>query len=78
MMCAGDLATIYSLTALFNAGLSGQGEVIATVEDTNLYANSDWTTFRTSSSSPRNSMGNLTVVHPRRRAARPAAIRRQR
>jgi len=61
----GDLATIYGLTALFNAGLSGQGEVIATVEDTNLYANSDWTTFRNVFQlTTKYPMGNLTVVHP--------------
>ena len=60
----GDLATIYGLTALFNAGFSGQGQVIATVEDTNLFANSDWTTFRNVFALTKYTAGNLLVVHP--------------
>jgi subtilase family serine protease len=60
----GDLATIYGLTALFNQGFSGQGEVIAVVEDTNLFANSDWTTFRSAFGLTRYTAGKLEVVHP--------------
>jgi subtilase family serine protease len=60
----GDLATIYGLKALFNAGYSGQGQVIATVEDTNLFANSDWTTFRSVFGLNKYAAGSLTVVHP--------------
>jgi subtilase family serine protease len=60
----GDLATIYGLNALFTAGYSGQGEVIATVEDTNLFANSDWTTFRKVFGLTAYTAGNLKLVHP--------------
>jgi subtilase family serine protease len=60
----GDLATIYGLKALFNAGYSGQGQVIATVEDTNLFANSDWTTFRNTFALNQYTTGTLKVVHP--------------
>jgi subtilase family serine protease len=61
----GDLATIYGLNALFNAGYSGQGVVIATVEDTNLYANSDWTTFRSTFGLTKYTAGSLEVMHPK-------------
>jgi subtilase family serine protease len=60
----GDLATIYGLNALFAAGFSGQGEVIATVEDTNLYKDSDWTTFRNVFGLTKYTAGKLQVVHP--------------
>jgi len=60
-----DLATIYNLTPLFGAGNSGTGQTIAVVEDSDLYSNSDWTTFRStfglSTSYPN---GSLTTVHP--------------
>jgi subtilase family serine protease len=60
----GDLATIYGLTALFKAGYRGTGQVLATVEDTNLYANSDWTTFRRVFGLTSYTAGKLQVVHP--------------
>jgi subtilase family serine protease len=42
-----DLATIYDLNPLFAAGFSGQGQTIAVVEDSDMFATSDWLTFRT-------------------------------
>jgi len=42
----GDLATIYNFTPVFNSGITGQGQTIVVVEDTDLYSVSDWTTFR--------------------------------
>ena len=45
-LSAGDLATIYNLTPLFNAGYSGKGQTIMVVEDTYLYSTADWTVFR--------------------------------
>ncbi len=59
-----DLQTIYGLTALYNAGYTGKGQVIAVVEDTNLYRNSDWSTFRTVFGLTKYPTGNLEVVHP--------------
>ena len=41
-----DLATIYNFNPLFSVGISGQGQKIVVIEDTNLFASSDWTTFR--------------------------------
>ncbi len=60
----GDLQTIYGLTALYTAGYTGKGEVIATVEDTNLYNNADWSKFRTVFGLTKYSDGKLQVVHP--------------
>ena len=43
---AGDIATIYNLSPLFAAGITGKGQSIMVVEDTYLYSTSDWTIFR--------------------------------
>jgi subtilase family serine protease len=44
----GDLATIYNLNPLFAAGLTGVGQTIAVIEDTNIKNASDVATFRSS------------------------------
>src|SRR5258708_6968679 len=41
-----DLAKIYNLNPLFNAGISGQGQTIVLVENTDVFSASDWNTFR--------------------------------
>ncbi len=41
-----DLATIYNLNPLFSAGATGKGQTIVVVEDSNMYNNADWNTFR--------------------------------
>ncbi|GGA25574.1 S53 family peptidase [Dyella nitratireducens] len=56
-----DLATIYNLNPLFNAGVNGTGQTIVLVEDTNVYSASDITTFRSTFGLP---TANFTQVHP--------------
>lgn len=41
-----DLATIYNLKSLFDSGVSGQGQTIVVVEDSDVVNTADWTTFR--------------------------------
>ncbi len=60
----GDLAVIYNFTPLFKAGISGAGQTIAVIEDSDLYAASDWTTFRSAFGLSQYSSGSLTTVHP--------------
>jgi subtilase family serine protease len=43
---AADLATIYNFTPAFNSGVTGKGQTIVVLEDTNLYAAADWLVFR--------------------------------
>jgi hypothetical protein len=59
-----DLATIYNFNPLFNAGYSGQGQTIILVEPTNLWADSDWTTFRQEFGLSSFTAGSLTTIHP--------------
>jgi subtilase family serine protease len=59
-----DLATIYNLNPLFNAGLTGAGQTIVVIEDSDLYSTSDWTTFRSEFGLSGYTSGSLTTVHP--------------
>jgi subtilase family serine protease len=43
---AADLATIYNFNPLFAAGITGKGQTIVVLEDTNQYNAGDWTVFR--------------------------------
>jgi len=58
-----DLATIYNLNPLFSAGLTGQGQTITLVEDTNLFSNNDWSTF-VSTFGLSGYGGTLTTINP--------------
>jgi subtilase family serine protease len=42
-----DLETIYNLNPLFTSGISGQGQTVVLIEDTNVKGSTDWNTFRT-------------------------------
>ena len=70
-----DLATIYSLTPLFSSGISGQGQTIAVVEDTNLFATTDWTTFRSRFGLSKYTSGTLMQVHPGSSCGNPGVTR---
>ena len=59
-----DLATIYNLNPLFEAGVSGQGQTIALVEDSDVYSPANWTTFRSVLGLSGYSGGSFTEIHP--------------
>ena len=65
-----DLATIYNFNQAFNGGITGKGQTIYLVEDSDIYTNggtvNDWTTFRTGFGIPvANYPGaSLTTIHP--------------
>ena len=61
-----DLATIYNFNPAFAAGTTGQGQTIYLIEDTDLYTNNDWTTFRSTFGIPVSSYpsASLTTVNP--------------
>ena len=59
-----DLATIYNLNPLFSAGISGQGQTIVLIEDTDLYSTKDWDTFRSTFGLSSYTGGSLTQIHP--------------
>jgi subtilase family serine protease len=61
---AADLATIYNFNPLFKAGITGKGQTIVLIEDTNLYSAGDWSTFRKVLGLDVYHDGSLTQVNP--------------
>src|ERR1700674_4150913 len=59
-----DLATIYNLNPLFNAGNSGQGQTIVLIEDTDVFSALDWTNFRSTLGLSGYTSASFTQVHP--------------
>jgi subtilase family serine protease len=59
-----DLAAIYDLNPLFAQGITGVGQTIAVIEDTDLYSSTDWDIFRSTFGLSQYTAGTLTTVHP--------------
>jgi hypothetical protein len=59
-----DLATIYNLNPLFASGISGQGQTIVLIEDTDVYSAADWKTFRSTFGLAGYAAGSFAQVHP--------------
>jgi len=59
-----DLATIYNLNPLFSAGISGQGQSITLIEDTDVFSASDWSTFRSTLGLSTYSGATFSSSHP--------------
>jgi len=59
-----DLATIYNLNPLFSAGISGQGQTIVLIEDSDVFSGSDWATFRSTFGLSSYTSASFAQVHP--------------
>jgi uncharacterized repeat protein (TIGR01451 family) len=60
-----DLATIYDLNPLFSDGISGKGQTIVVIEDSNVYSTADWSAFRAAFGlTAAYPSGTLTEEHP--------------
>jgi subtilase family serine protease len=59
-----DLAKIYNLTPLFSADISGQGQTIVLIEDTDVFSSTDWSTFRQTFGLSGYTSASFTEVHP--------------
>ena len=60
-----DLATIYNLTPLFAAGITGKGQTVVVIEDEDPYSLSDWNTFRKVTGLGRAyPYGTIATTHP--------------
>ncbi len=64
LVVPGDLATIYNLNPLFSEGISGQGQTIVVLEDTDVYTTADWTSFRSVFGLSSYTEGSFTQIHP--------------
>jgi len=59
-----DLATIYNFNPEFDAGITGKGETITVVEDSDIYSAKDWTIFRSLFGLSKYTSGSLIQSHP--------------
>jgi subtilase family serine protease len=59
-----DLATIYNLNPLFSAGITGQGQTVVVIEDTDVDNANDWNTFRSNYGLADYTSGSFTQIHP--------------
>jgi pro-kumamolisin-like protein len=64
LVVPGDLAKIYSLNPLFSASISGRGQTIVVIEDTDVYTTADWKSFRSVFGLSSYTEGSLTQIHP--------------
>jgi hypothetical protein len=64
LVVPGDLETIYNINPLFTAGISGQGQTIVVLEDTNVFSVADWASFRSVFGLSSYSDGSFTQIHP--------------
>jgi subtilase family serine protease len=66
LMAPADLATIYNFNSLFQGAtpITGKGQTIAVVEDTDLYSDSDWTNFRRIFGLSIYHEGTMSTIHP--------------
>jgi subtilase family serine protease len=60
----GDLAVIYNMDPLFKNGVTGAGQTVVVVEDTDIYSSSDWTNFRSTFGLSRFHAGSLVTANP--------------
>jgi len=63
-MVPADLAKIYNLNPVLSSGLSGQGQTIVLIEDTDLFSASDWDTFRSTFGLSGYTSASISTVHP--------------
>lgn len=56
-----DLAKIYNFNPVYSSGITGTGQTIVLIEDTNVYSTADITTFRSTFGLP---AATFTQVHP--------------
>src|SRR5713226_6271115 len=59
-----DLAKIYNLNPLFSRGISGQGQTIVLIEDTDVFSSTDWTIFRSTFGLSGYTSASFAQVHP--------------
>lgn len=60
----GDLAKIYRFNPLFRNGITGAGQTIYLIEDTDVYSAADWTTFRQTFGLSQYTSGTFEQIHP--------------
>jgi subtilase family serine protease len=61
---ARDLEVIYNMNPLFSKGVTGAGQKLVVVEDTNIYSSADWNSFRSTFGLDKYTSGSLVSINP--------------
>ena len=59
-----DLHTIYNFEPVYSSGVTGKGETIVVIEDTDVYSIKDWAVFRDTFGLSKYAKGSFTQEHP--------------
>ena len=59
-----DLHTIYNFEPVYKNGVTGKGETIVVIEDTDVYSVKDWSVFRSTFGLTKYAQGSFTQEHP--------------
>lgn len=59
-----DLHTIYNFDPTYQRGITGKGQTIVVIEDTDVYSTNDWTVFRNTFGLSKYKKGTFTQIHP--------------
>jgi len=59
-----DLETIYNFNPVYKSGVTGKGQTVVVIEDTDLYSNQDYATFRKTFGLDKYKNSTFSVVHP--------------
>ncbi len=59
-----DLHTIYNFNPVYKSGVTGKGQTVVVIEDTDVYTTQDWYIFRKIFGLAKYAQGSFTQVHP--------------
>ena len=59
-----DIHTIYNFNPVYKDNITGKGETIVVIEDTNVFSTDDWTVFRDTFGLSKYKKGSFTQIHP--------------
>ncbi len=59
-----DLHTIYNYEPVYKNGITGKGETVVVIEDTDVYSIKDWAVFRATFGLAKYAQGSFTQIHP--------------
>ena len=59
-----DLHSIYNFNPIYQKNITGRGETIVVIEDTNVYSTADWDVFRKTFLLTSYTLGTFTQIHP--------------
>ena len=69
-----DLHTIYNFNPVYKNNITGKGQTIVVIEDTNVYSTDDWNVFRSTFGLTKYKAGSFTQIHPGSSCKNPGVV----